>query len=169
MKSTKTPRQESLDFSFTTINKHALDDEWVNQIAAVDYYGRKLAKAKLTYDQAKATSAVFEAETSRRVRSKPKNYSVTRLTEAAIKEAVMVEVLYSTEHDALLKAKHKVDLLEATMRTLEHRKKAISDLIFLHSQQYFSAPKLPKGVTNEVRTNNSRHKERAIRGLRDDN
>jgi hypothetical protein len=169
MKQTKTTSRpkNAKAFSFTTIDRYKLDTEWVDHVEMVAHYGRLLAKARLAYDQAKATTAIFEAETSRRVRSKPKNYSVTKLTEGAIKEAVTVELLYSKEHDNLLRAKHKVDILEAAMKTLEHRKKALSDLVFLHSQLYYSEPKMPKN-NERMRSSIERNKDRQLHGIRDD-
>jgi hypothetical protein len=165
MKKRKTAKPEIEDH-FGELDIHNLHKEWVRQDKLVGYYGRQLAIARRRHEELKASTQVYEAETSRRIRQKPVVYGIKRPTEAAIKEAVLIEVLASKEHDRLIYAKYKVEMLEVAMRRLEHRKKAISDLVYLRGQEYFAEPKIPKD--SKMRDRVDRAREERIRGLRDE-
>lgn len=148
------------------IDKYSLDEEWVRQVKQVAYFGEKLARARQKLEEAKRKTQIFEADTATNIRRKPGRYGVKRVTEAAIKEIVALETLKSTEHEEYLKIKHEYDLLEITMRTLEHKKRALTDLVTLHGQQYFSEPTVPKG--KKLKSQIERHKDRLIRGIDDE-
>ena len=70
------------EYEFNELDVHNLHLEWVKQDRMITYWGDKLAAARLRHEQLRAACQVFEAETSRRIRQKPKNYGVSRLTEA---------------------------------------------------------------------------------------
>jgi hypothetical protein len=160
----KPPNNESQDIGFGELDIYNLHLEWIKQDRLVGYYGAKLAKAKRKYEETHSACKVFEAETGRRIRRKPGRYGVKRLTEAAIKEVVATELLTSQEHENLIDSKYEVEMLEAAMRRLEHRKKALSDLVYLHSQQYFAQPTLPKYAKMRNKIQASREDE--LRGLK---
>lgn len=155
------PTTSSGENDFGVLDIYNLHTEWQKQDRLVGYYGKKLAQARLELEQSKAVAQVFEAETARKIRRKPKVYGVTRLTEAAIKEAVSIELLTSQTHDVVINNKYKVDLLEVAMRRLEHRKKALTDCTMLRGQQYYTNP--PKHIQN-----NAKDSTRGLRGSRDE-
>ena len=138
-------------YHLTEIDIFNLHLECQNQDSLVGYYGRKLADAKLKHERAKTARDLFEAETARRIRRKPQVYNLKRLTEGAIKEVITVEVLTSDAHEKVLKTKHTLDILEITLRRLEHRKRALSDLVYLQGQNYFAAPSVPKRLRDKMK------------------
>jgi hypothetical protein len=154
------------DVSFGEIDIYSLHTEWVRQDRLVGYYGTKLAKAKRKHEECKTACQVFEAETARRIRRKPLRYGVKRLTESAVKEAVHLETLTSDEHSKLIEAKYEVDLYDAAMKRLEHRKRLLSDMVYLQGQSYYAEPVMPKHA--KMRDKVQRAREDQLHGLRED-
>jgi hypothetical protein len=152
------------NYQLEDIDQYRLDEEWIRQDKLVGYYGEEMAKARRKWEEAKTAVKLFEVETARRVRRKPRNFGVARLTESAIKEVVAAEVLTSVVHDKLISAQYKMELLEVVLRRLEHRKRALTDLVYLHGQSYFATPTFPKNERMRDRVN--KKKDGLVRGLR---
>lgn len=130
--------------SFVEIDRDRLDDEWVGQPKLFYKYARRLADARADLAEAKAELSVVEAEVDMDVRAKPDKYKLTiPLRETAIKLRVAMHVKVKDKTDAVRKLTHRVDVLEAAVKALEHRKSALERLVTLHGQSYFSTPKTP--------------------------
>jgi hypothetical protein len=50
----------------------------------------------------------------------------------------------------MLRAKDRVNKVEAVVTALDHRKKALENLVYLHGQSYFSAPTAPRGMKDRM-------------------
>ena len=51
----------------------------------------------------------------------------------------------------MISTKHKVDVLQVVVDALDHRKKALENLVTLHGMSYFASPKAPKEIRNDVK------------------
>ena len=156
-----------MPLSFTDIDLSRLEEEWVRQPKLFGKYSAKLADAKKDLSEAKATEEVVEAEIKRRIRRNPQKYGVNKVTEPAIKEAMILHPNYQSAVAAVTEAKHAVDVLEGLVNTLEHRKRTLENLVTLHGQNYFSKPRLRKESDAEVRDFYDKVSKRdRVKGLR---
>ena len=122
------------------IDPYCLDEEWVKQPDTFRKYSEALAEAKRDFEEAKNRLAVVRAETDLTVRKKPSKYGLDKLTEGVIKAAVEIdEGVVKAEAD-VVEARYEVNLLEAAVGSLDHRKRALSDLVSLHLADYYSKP-----------------------------
>jgi hypothetical protein len=48
---------------------------------------------------------------------------------------------FKSSQAELFDQKHQVDLLQAVVTSLDHRKRALESLVSLHGQDYFSSPR----------------------------
>lgn len=123
------------------INEHALDKEWVEQPELFYNYAKKLADARKNYEQKKAEKEVVIAELSRKIRINPEKYGMEKITEKGIENSVTLQPEYINVTHEVIEAKHKVDVYQAGVDALEHKKKALESLVYLHGQNYFSSPR----------------------------
>lgn len=127
---------------FTPIDKSRLDDEWVTHCKRMDFYADQLGKAKQEQDEIKSAYDVKEAELKKKIRKRPDRYLVDgKVTEKAVEEALVALLADTQEHRDLLEVKARIDMLQAAMSKLEHRKVALGDLTYLWSAGYFNEPR----------------------------
>jgi hypothetical protein len=133
-------RMMSEEKSILQIDEYNLDIEWKNQPTAYFDMATKLAEAKAELDISKTEFDVLKAKISMDVRSNPDSYGLDKLTESTVSNAVVCQEEYIITYERINKAKHKVDLLQAAVVALDHKKKALENLVSLHGQKYFSEP-----------------------------
>ena len=127
-----------------------LDEEWVLQDERVGNVGKKLAAAKYFLDKAKDALGVVQAEAELEIRSKPLRFGLTKpVREAAVKLAVALHKKVRAAQAKLNRKKFNVAILETDYRRLDHRKKALEDLVTLHGRDYFAAPREPADAGSE--------------------
>jgi cellobiose-specific phosphotransferase system component IIB len=117
-----------------------LDDELIGQPRQRGQFGELHADAQKDLDDAKANLSVAEAEADRDIRENPGDYGIVTL-HPAVKVALK----------KVNEAKYKLNVLQAAIDGLEHRKRALSDLVTLHGQDYFAVPRMPTGIKAENR------------------
>jgi len=132
------------DFDLFDLDKHRLDDEWIEQPRAFREMAEKLADARRDMAQAKAQFELVEAELSLAVRKRPEDFGLEKTTESSIGSMVIVQKKYKEAQQDYIDAKHQVDVLEAGVNALDHRKKALENLVQLQARDYFAAPVAPK-------------------------
>jgi hypothetical protein len=132
------------EFDFFEIDLHRLDEEWVRQPRLYFRYASKLADARRDHEQAKTDKDVAYSEVDRDIRSCPEKYDLVKLTEPGIERAVILSVAYQRANKAVIDAKHKVDILQAAVDTLDHRKAGLENAVRLHLANYYSTPKKPE-------------------------
>jgi DNA repair ATPase RecN len=138
---------------FFLIDPNALDREWIAQPALYHEYATKLADAKRAAEQAKTAVDVVWATVETAVRETPAKYGIEKVTEAAVKAAVSTHRKYAAAIQAAIDAKHAVDILQAAVNTLDHRKRALENLVDLRLADYFSEPRnKPRGDKEKAAT-----------------
>jgi hypothetical protein len=135
--------RESDEFDFFAIDEHRLDKEWVNQPTLFFTWARKLADARQQLEEAKASLDVVYAELDNAIRERPGKYGLEKITESAIKQLIPSQAPYAEALAAVNTTKHRVDVLQAAVTALEHRKRALENLVDLHGQNYFAEPTAP--------------------------
>lgn len=164
----KNPKNTVVDEEapLTRIDRNRLGDEWNSQVKMTLYYGDLLAKAKKELDETKNEWEVVRADFSKNIRTRPGKYGIEKVTEGSVSDEISVQMSSHPVQQKLIDLKYKVNLFQAWMLALDARKKALSDVIFLLSIQYFAEPKTPKGENAKKVV--EKMKDRMTRGLRND-
>lgn len=135
-----------MDHSFLAIDELQLDVEWAGQPLLYMEYAEKLANAKQVLDEAQIDFEVLECDLLAKIRAKPTKYGLdAKPTESAVKSTMPMQAEWKAGREEINKAKHRVDVLSAAVTALEHRKRALTKLVDLRAQEYFSEPTASKG------------------------
>lgn len=135
--------------SFLQIDPLRLDKEWLGQPELYYQHAENLANARREVDEAKAALDVVAAETDNDVRRRPERYKVDKVTESTVKAAVLRSSAYTAANTQYLEARHRMDVCQAVVTALEHRKRALTMLVELQGRNYFADPAVT--ATPEVR------------------
>lgn len=128
-------------YSFLHIDELRLDRECQHQASLYMEHAMKLARARKDYDEAHATLSVTEAETSKRIRGNPSKYGLAeKPTETSIKEAIALNADVLDSAKEVREAKHALDVCQAAVTALDHRKSALKLMVDLRGQEYYSTP-----------------------------
>lgn len=136
--------------NFMEIDLDKLEQHWVEQTRYYNKYAKLQAEAKQTLMDAQAYKEWAEAESKKRIRRNPNKYRLNKITEPAVKEAMVLHPLYRKAMRELNDAQNGVDVLTGVLRTLEHRKATLENLVVLHGQNYFSKPRAPNGYDRDM-------------------
>lgn len=127
--------------SFLAIDPLQLDKEWLGQSELYYKHARRLAMRKQDLDNANSNLDVVTAQVDAYVRSHPKKYGWTsKPTEAVVGNTIELHPDYQKAKKAVSAAKYAMDVTQAAVNALEHRKRALTLLVELHTQSYFSGP-----------------------------
>lgn len=122
------------------IDTNILDREWSYQPRLFFRYAKMLADARQDYEAAKSNLKVVAAELDRGIRRKALKRE-EKLTTQDVTARVQESEEYIAADRTVIAAKHRLDILDAAVTALEHRKQALENLVRLHGQNYFSVPK----------------------------
>jgi len=134
-----------------TIDENALDKEWTFQPRLYFRYAAKLADAKRDADQAKTEVELTKAELELAIRTNPEKFDLQKVTESAVASTVLAQAEYGRVRQADLDARHTVDILQAAVAALDHRKRALEGLVQLRLANYYSSPRAPQGAEEDMR------------------
>ena len=140
-KDKKKKKKDKGDDSIFEIDKYRLDVEWQKQPKLFYEYSLKLAEAQRQADEAANALKAVEASVASAIRRDPGKFKLEKVTESAIKENVPLQPDYINAIERVNETKHAVGILVATVRALEHKKRALEKLVDLHGQNYFSEPR----------------------------
>ncbi len=128
----------------------ALDREWVKQPRLRMHYGRMLADAKMDLAKSKDALEVVEAELDQSMRMSPKKFGLEKITEGAIKAAILTQSEYQEASQELISNQHAVDIMTAAVAAVDHKKAALEDLVRLRLADYYSECRAPEGAREEM-------------------
>lgn len=140
-----------IDPDIFAIDQLRLDEEWIGQPKLFFAWAATLAEAKLEHAQAETALDVCKADLDYRIRQSPENYGLNKVTEPGVKAAILGHKKYVKAADVVHQSKYRVDIVQAAVTALDHRKRALQDLVALHGQNYFAVPQAPKGTEDAVR------------------
>ena len=142
-------KNQQEEVSFFDLDDKRLDEEWNSQPQLYYNWGVKLADAKAAVERAKASRDLVYAELNKDIRSDPVKYDLPKTTESLVESIILIQDKYKLAHEKYIAAKHKMDVLTVTVEALDHRKKALENLVHLFGMNYFSEPKGPRGMREE--------------------
>jgi hypothetical protein len=149
---------------FFAIDQNNLDSEWVNQPKLCRRYSERLADAQRDLEQAETKLEVVDADLDYRIRKKAGS-GEKKPTEAAIKNQLIRSIEHIEAVAKIQKLRHRVGILRAAVKTVDHRKTALENLVDLRLADYFSEPRVRK--TNRE-AEHQRSKDRARRPANDE-
>jgi len=127
------------------IDRLKLDEEWLDQPRQMYEWSKRVADAQMSLDEARSHLDVTRAELDREVRSNPGDYGLVKVTEGSISAAIEEDPRCMKANSAVRKARHAVDVAKAAVAALEHRKRALTQLVELFVRDYYSG--MPQGST----------------------
>ncbi len=136
--------------SITHIDKNRLDEECERHQDLYEEYAIMLADAKEAFNRLDAKVDLAKAEVELLIRDNPKAFDISKVSEAAIKAAVIASDTYQEKIRLRIRAQKRVDTLTVIVRGMEHRKTMIEKLCELDARGYYARP-TPKGDYSEVR------------------
>ncbi len=131
------------------IDPSQLDIEWLQQASLMMKYSGLAADARKSVDLLKEKCDVVEADLSRKIRKRPSKYKIEKGTEKEITVAIKGQDIYKEANSELIDAKHEADVLQSVCRSLEHKKRALEQLVTLQGQNYFAGPREPRNLEKE--------------------
>ena len=134
-------KQKTEEFDFFDIDKNILDEEWVNQPKMFFDYASQLADARKDFEEMKAALDVTSAELDKAIRESPEEFDLEgKTTETLIRNTIIQQKDYQDAQQDVINTQHKVNILQAAVTALDHRKSALERLVSLHGQNYFASP-----------------------------
>lgn len=141
------------------IDPDGLDVEWLSQAQIFMKWSEKSADARARVDRAKMKLDVVEAELGSDVRANPLKYGLEKITESAIRAAILQSDEYDAAMQELISFRHESDILASAVRAFDQRKTALENLVRLQGQNYFAGPSEPRDLHHESKT---REAQRAV-------
>ena len=142
-KTRQIPRND--EGSLSEIKLSELHLESIRQDQLVQDYAIKKADAVFARDAAKSKVKLVEAKLSLAIREAPEDFGLDKPTEKAVDAAITCDAKYQAAVTKVLITTHRVHILDALCSALEHRKKSLEHLVYLHSQSYYSTPRSKRG------------------------
>ena len=131
------------------IDPDALDVEWLQQASLTFTYADHCAKVRQDLDYVKQRMDIIMAELDSEVRSDPEEFGLEKITEAAIRNAIIQTTKYQEIHAEYLSAKYEYEMAQAAIKALDQKKSALENLVRLHGQSYFAGPTIPRDISKE--------------------
>ena len=153
---------------FFTIDKNQLDREWVNQPRLYHKYALQLADAKRDLEQAKTAAELAAAGADASIRKRPAKYGIDKITEPAVKAKAATHPKFIEATKALQTAQHRCNVLQAAVNTLDHRKRALENLVDLRLADYFSEPRAGRAARADIDDRATRRARRPMDNPSDD-
>jgi predicted nuclease with TOPRIM domain len=149
------------------INRYRLERNAQEHSSVYLHYAEKLAEAKTEFNNAKDNLDYIKATTEMKYRKMKELPDNLKKVEASYSNLVHTDDDVLKAKIRITKAKEELDLMEAAVRSLEHRKDQISNLTKLWLGGYYSNPSQHSGESNS--TQNSRDALNRKRKERDGN
>ncbi len=140
--------EAKLDLS---VDKNRLDDEWEGQPLLCFRYMAMLADARRDLDEAKSDFDLIKAELYREISKDPETFGLAKTTEKAIESAIPTDQRHHDAQAAVIEARHAMDIVQAAVTAIEHRRKTLEYEVQLFLADYYSRVRTPEGAKDKVR------------------
>lgn len=131
------------------IDPDALDVEWLGQSELMRRYTKHASQLKKEVDQAKERLEVGKAKLEMKIRANPEQYGLAKATEASIQSALILQPEYHELMNDYINTKYESDVAIGVVRSLDHRKAALEELVRLFTSSYFAGPQSPRNLSEE--------------------
>lgn len=129
-----------------------LDCEWLRHPELYMDLVEAKVEARESLDRAKDALSVLRAECNAKVRRSPERYGIDgKATEGAINAAVDEHPKIVAANARLLELRREHDLVSGAVDAMDHRKKALENLVQLHLSNYRSEPRAKRGDEEAIK------------------
>jgi len=132
------------------IDPHSLDSEWLKQPGLVKHYATLQADARQDYEDANVNLDLVTAELDRDVRANPEKHGLAKPTEKSIASVIQVSDAFADAKQTVIEARHHMDVVQAVVSALDHKKRALEKLVDLFLADYFSRPSASEESKEDV-------------------
>jgi hypothetical protein len=140
------------------IDESALDVEWVGHASLMLRYTRTAAESHKEMNLAKARLDYVKARLDKEIRENPDAYGLgTRITEGSISSAIRLSEDFEEANHGLIEKEFEYEVAAGVVRSFDHRKSALENLVRLHAQSYFAGPSVPHNLSEERSKRANRH------------
>jgi hypothetical protein len=139
------------------IDRDSLEGEWEKQAGLYMHYALKHADAIQERDSVQENIGTCEADLDQQIRQEVLEKG-EKTTEKAIANRIKVNKEMVALNEKLIKANHKINVIQSVVRSLEHKKKALENLVNLWVSGYNATPR-EKGTTIIKDRRNEREKK----------
>ena len=117
-----------------------LDEEWRKHPGLVIKYNEAKADANRTLDEAKERADLVIARVNADIRQSIEDEGGKKPTEKAIENMVLTDCDVQDAKQAVIEARHNVNLLAAACAGFDARGQALSNAVRLYTSSYFAEP-----------------------------
>lgn len=129
------------------IDESALDVELLGQASLMAKYTRMTAQAQLDRDLAKEDLELTRAKLDLAIRDDPESYGLGKVTETAINNVILINDDYRAKLKDYHDANFEYNALQGTVRSIDHKKSALENLVRLYGLDYIAGPSVPRDLT----------------------
>lgn len=147
-----------------SIDKYRLDEEWGNQSQLYNWYAKQAADARQRMDEAKSRFQMVEAKLRLAVMASPGDFGIAKTTEKVVEAVMITQVEYTEALSDVHNTRHQYDCLQGLLIALDHKKKALENLVSLQGRDYFSEP-VAREVEDKQRLEKAKRDTVARRGV----
>lgn len=123
------------------INQFSLDKEWTKQSSLLMTYQEQAILAESKKTKLKEDIEIFDALLDSKIRKDITDGLIPKQTETAIKNTIIINNERIKKQQEYNEALKEYSLLNAAVKSFEHKKKALEYLCQLQISGYFSEPK----------------------------
>ena len=145
------------------MDRNQLDIEWLEQPSLYMRYAEACIESMFERDRLADLIDVTAAEVEAEVRTNPESYGIEKITEAAVKSAVVLEPRVIEAKENYNKAKKEAALLTAAERAIDRRKASLERLTDLYIAGYWSTPRITEDKKEVV---SKERKEEMVSGVK---
>jgi hypothetical protein len=131
------------------IDIYALDKEWLAQPKLAMEIGQNAAWARENLDAAKTRLEMVKAEVTMRVHKNPEKYGLSG--KPTVQQTNTVVTLHKKVKEAeehVIQASKQSNTAMAAVSAIEHKRRALENLVVLHGRDYYSEPRDTEGNGN---------------------
>lgn len=133
------------------IDPDRLPHEWLRQPKLYFLASEELANARSKVDSYKSALEVAEAEMRLDIIKRPSRYNVSEKQTVAEINAAVIRTMANSKHVRRLRnAKHRMDVIQAFVNALDHKKKALENHVTLFVHNWYAEPREPKEARGYV-------------------
>jgi hypothetical protein len=132
------------------IDPDDLENECVRHPVIMHKYLKKLADAKLALEEAGQVYDLCKVTLDAKIRDRPERYKLTKVTEAAIQNTIRTQKEYLEARDSKVQLQHEVDVLQAAVTALSHKREMLTNLVSLTRMGWYAEP-IERGASSEVK------------------
>ena len=133
------------------IDENSLDIECLDQSSLMLKYGQYEAKMERKKADAKEELDYVKGKLDLAIRKNPENYGLkdVKITETVVNNVIIQTDDYKKVRDKLFDAQEEHTTSKNVVKAISQRKDMLEGLIYLHGQQYFSSPSVPRDLNKE--------------------